>query len=282
MRRLPIAAVVAAVSTTVLAQIASAAELTPAQKAAVYKAPVYKAPPPPPAPVYNWTGFYVGGNVGYSWGNAHTDIAGRASTFALETPGLIVPPDLPGFPANVAFADSNTDRLNGVIGGGQIGYNWQTGRWVLGLETDFQATGQQGTGTFLCGAPCGAPPVSETVTDKLPWFGTVRGRVGYTVTPTVLLYGTGGLGYGDVESSGTGATSFSSSTWKYGWVAGGGIETRIVGNWTAKLEYLYYSDVALQGCQALACLPALPISASGNSPGFTDNIVRAGFNYIFR
>ena len=84
-------------------------------------------------PVYSWTGFYVGGNVGYGWGNARTDIAGGATTTAL-------PDFLGGFPGNsVAFADSNTARLNGVIGGGQIGYNYQFNpRWVLGFEADIR------------------------------------------------------------------------------------------------------------------------------------------------
>jgi outer membrane immunogenic protein len=88
------------------------------------------------APVYGWTGVYIGGNLGYSWGNARTDIAGNATFVALPT-------FFGGIPDNrVAFADSNTARLNGVIGGGQIGYNYQfSPRWVLGFEADIQASG---------------------------------------------------------------------------------------------------------------------------------------------
>jgi outer membrane immunogenic protein len=83
---------------------------------------------PPPVVVYNWTGFYVGGNVGYSWGSARTDIAGSATSVTF-----------PGGPAAVTnppatFADSQSQRLNGVIGGGQIGYNYQVSpKWVLGF-----------------------------------------------------------------------------------------------------------------------------------------------------
>jgi outer membrane immunogenic protein len=75
-----------------------------------------KAPPPAPAPVYSWTGWYVGGNVGYSWGRANSDLAGSGnlSTF-IQTPAT----------TSFAFADSNTTHLDGVIGGGQIGYNYQ-------------------------------------------------------------------------------------------------------------------------------------------------------------
>src|SRR6516225_8974923 len=102
-----------------LAGIAFAALVAGPATAADLARPVHRRPVVVAAPVYTWTGFYVGGNVGGSWGNARTDIAGSANFFAL-------PADLgTAFPANVAFADSNTTRLNGVIGGGQIGYNYQ-------------------------------------------------------------------------------------------------------------------------------------------------------------
>jgi outer membrane immunogenic protein len=228
-----------------LASAASAADL-----------PVYTKAPPP---VWNWTGFYAGGNLGYSWGSADTTVSFVDGT------------------GTVLASSNQSIGMNGVIGGGQMGYNWQTGRWVLGLEADIQATGQQGTATFQCGAPC-VTPQSETVTVKMDWFGTARGRLGYTVTPTVLLYGTGGLGYGDVETSGSGTSSFSGSTWHLGWTAGAGIETRIAGNWTAKLEYLYFSDARV--CNP--CQPTPPISASVSSGVTADNIVRVGVNYIFK
>jgi len=104
-----------------------------------------KAPPPPPAPVYSWTGWYVGGNVGYSWGDAPT--TGNASLVTF--PGLLtLNPGFPGFPASFAFAD-HTTHLNGAIGGGQVGYNYQfSPNWVLGFETDIQASGQRGSGSF--------------------------------------------------------------------------------------------------------------------------------------
>jgi outer membrane immunogenic protein len=186
------------------------------------KMPV-KAPPPPPAPVYSWTGWYVGGNVGYSWGDAHTDIAGSGSIFT--TPDLV--PGFPGFPSSVGFADSNTARLNGVIGGGQIGYNYQfSPKWVLGFETDIQASGERGSGTFvdpfstqICNAGgvltqggvdtpfcAGTGPLNGTAVTayeaRIDWLGTVRGRLGYLVNDQVLLYGTGGLAYGRVKLSG--------------------------------------------------------------------------------
>jgi outer membrane immunogenic protein len=147
MHRLSIAATVAVISTITLAQIASAAD----QEPPLHKAPVYKAPPRPPVPVYNWNGFYVGGNLGYSWGDAHTDLAGRASTVTFP-PGSLAQdgfPDFPGFLNTVHFADSNAARLSGVIGGGQIGHNYQfSPTWVSGFETDIQGSGERGSSTL--------------------------------------------------------------------------------------------------------------------------------------
>jgi outer membrane immunogenic protein len=152
-------------------------------------------------------------------GRCRTDIAGSGTTFGPVSP-IAVPP-FSGFPSNVAFADSNTARLNGVIGGGQIGYNIQfSPRWVLGFEADIQGSGERRSNAF-------ADPFSTTVCSTVPppgagcavfgtlnataataydtnisWFGTVRGRLGFLIGDQVLLYGTGGLAYGRVELSG--------------------------------------------------------------------------------
>lgn len=235
--------------------------------------PVYKAPPLPiVAP--GWTGFYVGGNVGYSWGNARTDIAaiGSTTTFHPVFPGV--------FPSNFSLADSNKAGLSGIVGGGQVGYNFQVSpRWVVGLEADIQASGERGSKTFvdqfstpLCVAqnPAGTciaiVPLNGTgVTSyeaKIGWFGTVRGRAGMLLTDQTLLYATGGLAYGGVKLSGqtnlTGAyiippaitfpffptnAGFNSSASNLGFAVGGGIESKfsfwLPARWTWKVEYLY-------------------------------------------
>jgi outer membrane immunogenic protein len=101
-------------------------------------------PPPPSAPVYSWTGWYVGGNVGYSWGAARTDITGNATTFSVPCCGD------QGLPSSFAFAYSKTTHLNGVIGGGQFGFNLQVSpQWVLGVEADIQGSGERGSSTFV-------------------------------------------------------------------------------------------------------------------------------------
>ncbi len=128
--------------------------------------------------------------------------------------------------------------MDGGLFGGQIGYNWQTANWVFGIETDAQWTGQKGSTTVLCPvagcfptAVAAGTGVGAAISDKLEWFGTFRGRVGVTVTPSVLLYATGGGAYGSLQTevglSGFTATGIpvtaigSRSVDKFGWTVGG-------------------------------------------------------------
>jgi outer membrane immunogenic protein len=233
---------------------------------------------PPASQVYNWTGFYAGGNIGYSWGNADT---------SLNAPGL-AGIDLLG---SLPLAYTSTLKPNGLIGGAQAGYNWQvSSKWVLGVETDFQGSAEKAntrfSNVYTCdfeGATCN---LSQTRDAKIHWFGTVRGRVGWLIDPAILLYGTAGLAYGKVSVSGlvtddinnTGASFlFSQSKVKVGVALGAGVEGAIANsrNWTWKVEYLYIDLGSISG------IGFEPIS--GNSYGwnakFTDNILRAGFNY---
>jgi len=187
--------------------------------------PVYKAPPPPPpAPVYSWTGWYVGGNVGYGWGNSNVDIGANGVVPNLFGGGP------PFTPSNLAFSGSHSQELEGVIGGGQIGYNYQfSPNGVLGFEADIQASGQRATNNFvdsslesLCFDSTGAPefrcleslppgPVvgSTAYEAKIDWFGTVRARLGVLATDAFLVYATGGLAYGRVGVSGS--TNFNAT-----------------------------------------------------------------------
>jgi outer membrane immunogenic protein len=237
-----------AVTAALMATPALAAELAP-------PTPYYKAPPPLPEPVCIWCGFYIGANVGGSWGDAH-------STF-----------DLPGFPA--FFSD--TTHPNGVIGGGQLGYNWQTGNVVFGIESDIQASDQRDSLTLAALAtPLGA--VSLTQSDKETWFGTTRGRLGFTPgASNWLLYGTGGVAYGDVHSAFTlttpiGAATVSNSSTRVGWTAGGGVEYMFLPRWSLKAEYLYMD----LGTADLS----LPFTISQHIR-FQDNIARVGIDYHF-
>ena len=140
-------------------------------------------------PMYNWTGCYVGLNAGYSWGR--TSVDGNAT--GLATLGL-------------PTAFSTTLNPDGFIGGGQVGCNWQNSNAVWGLETDFQGSAQKDS--RISSAPFNIDEgpsgnVSQNVEARLRWFGTVRARAGVLVVPTVLLYGTGGLAYGNVKVTDT-------------------------------------------------------------------------------
>jgi outer membrane immunogenic protein len=234
--------------------------------------PIYKAPPPPP-PAYNWTGFYLGANFGGGWGHESHELFN-------------------GIPGN--SEGGFTHDPNGVIGGGQIGYNWQFAPWfgwstgtVLGIEADFQGSSQKSdvNGSFT--DPIFGPVTfTGGVEDKLEWFGTVRGRAGIAFD-RVLWYGTGGwafgqakLGEGTLISSNAGGpiagTAFSTSNnMDGGWTVGGGIEWAFLDNWTAKVEYLYIDF----GTRDNVAIPGGPFIITNGH--FIDNIARGGVNYKF-
>ena len=256
----------------------------------------------------NWTGFYVGGNAGHSWGRSDssmpfTDAASGATLNSINT----------------------TSNLNGLIGGVQAGYNWQANNFVLGFEADIQASAQRG----LTGGACGgggitdatvnsacvpghigdndpfnvaALPVTTTLDQKLEWFGTVRGRIGSTmITPAFLPYVTGGFAYGRVSStsrvSGTNifgfngtdpstlvpvSASFSSSETRIGWTVGGGFESALGGSWTGKIEYLYVDLGTVSGAFSTPIITTSgALLVSRFSSHITDNILRVGLNYKF-
>jgi outer membrane immunogenic protein len=203
-------------------------------------------------------------------------------------------------PGTILFASTDKTNLNGVVGGGQIGYNWQMQSWLWGFEADIQGTGEKGTRNFLCTTGVCTPATSVpgilpiiipgpavpvALTQKIDWFGTVRGRAGVLVTPKVLLYATGGLAYGEVNTSetvGVVPTAFSTNSTNVGWTVGAGIEGAIGGNWTARLEYLYV-DLGKVSGSFLTTIPATPagVIASNYSSHFTDNVLRVGINYRF-
>jgi outer membrane immunogenic protein len=292
--------IVAVIATLGTVPAAFAADMpSPASAPAYTKAPV-------PAP-YSWTGFYAGGNVGYGWGNSNNNLA------VLESSGFFGGPPFP------LFNGTDTGKFDGGVGGAQAGYNWQIRNYLLGLETDIQASGQRGgnafngaigpgNGPFLLSQ--GSNPVAVTDTGKLGWFGTVRGRLGVT-SDRWLFYVTGGLAYGEVSESGNAqpANPFSSvanapflwnqSSTKVGWTIGAGVENAISGNWSWKVEYLYVdlgnfsSNVSggvgttsgfAENCYGTpgggSCFGSNPALGSSISR-FTDNIVRVGVDYRF-
>jgi outer membrane immunogenic protein len=257
------------------------------------KAPVYKAPNA--VPYDPWTGFYLGGNLGYSWGNADTTTSVAPFT---QDPFPFV------FPGGIS---STSTKPSGVIGGGQIGYNWRLApQWIGGIEADFQGSGQRDssrglfsgiaigtTANQVCNSSQTCNYTNTTdMTARLSMFGTIRGRVG-TLFNNLLLYGTGGLAYGKLSVSGTNtfnvicstclagvttvtySTPFSYSMTKAGWTLGAGIEGLLgVRNWTWKVEYLHI-DLGSIGSGSFGTTPSVTLGTGK----FTDEIVRVGLNY---
>jgi outer membrane immunogenic protein len=174
----------------------------------------------PAVQMYNWTGAYIGINAGGAW------------------------------------ASSNNIDVSGGFVGGTLGYNWQQGQAVFGLETDIAWSGIDGSGTI------GAVPV----TAGSDWFGTVRGRLGLAVDRS-LWYVTGGLAYGNVNARSPVASFDTTNT---GWALGGGVEFALAGPWTAKVEYLH-----LDLGSTTLLLPA------ATNVDYTADMVRAGLNYRF-
>jgi outer membrane immunogenic protein len=233
---------------------------------AAYAADIYHAPPPPasyPAPVYvppnTWAGFYVGLNGGYGWGSGGDSILyndGGAGSFA-------------------GGDQSSRAQPQGAFGGGQIGYNLQSGSLVYGVEADFQGAGL--SDRFSGATGLGNSFTSRESTD---WFGTVRGRLGYSFGRT-LLYATGGLAYGDVrqramvsDAGGDSLTLGNSST-QTGYAVGGGLEYKIAPAWSLKAEYQYI-DLGTEKLNGIDS-NAVPVSTNGLDTAF--HTARIGLNY---
>ncbi|CAN5123102.1 porin family protein [soil metagenome] len=228
-------------------------------------------------PAYDWSGFYLGGYLGY----------GRQTGLAHFGPGN-------AFSQNYFvqgwIPESLSTNADGVLGGLQIGVNSQSGVLVYGVETDisFAALKSDGVSTFV-GA--GANFVSGAGT-KLDTLGTLRGRIGYTPWEHSLLYFTGGLAYGHAEmSSSVSVTnsigqvfcgpvgicaSATTAKWQAGWTVGGGWEQAVAQHWSVKLEYLYYDLGSISHT-----ITDVPSVAFADSHDFKGHIARAGVNYRF-
>lgn len=229
------------------------------------KAPAYVAP------IYNWTGFYVGVNAGYGFSDRND----------ITTEGQV-----PANAATVAAGLRNplvSISRDGFVGGGQFGYNWQVSpNWVFGLETDIQyVDGRRTLATF------GTSGLSNTFRAGLDYLGTVRGRLGYTWGAT-MLYATGGLAYGGVNNGASfnnaaGALAFfgEDRSTRTGYTVGGGIEHMFAPSWTVKAEYLYY-DLGSSTVGVNLVAPGLGVGTGYNTTFRNDgHLVRAGLNYKF-
>jgi outer membrane immunogenic protein len=255
---------------------------------------------PAPAPIYSkaplavpfsWTGFYVGGNAGYGWGSSDVDTDAGGPTFA------------PGYFASTSFpvinaAGEGTLHPHSFVGGGQLGYNWQAGSIVAGLEADFDYFHMNAARTVSGVYPCCAASSPFTLTQSVStnWLFTARPRVGWAAN-NWLFYATGGLAVTDLGTSQTftdpvlsffnALESINASSTKVGWVAGAGVEYGLSRNWSVRAEYLHVDFGSVSGTGAL--VPTAGLIAQGNtapnpfnhSANLTADMVRGGVNYHF-
>ena len=266
---------VAAATLTIATAVAAQAADLPTRKEA--PAPVFVPPP------FTWTGFYIGVNAGGVWGTGNTTI----NTY-LPTLGIV----------GNSWNNSLGTGASGFIGGGQAGYNYQSGAAVFGIETDFDGTSMsksKSINTLLYPSFLGGA-IGDTFTAnasaRLNWLGTTRARIGFVATPDnrLMIYGTGGIAYGGANGHASIYDSAndigywgSKSSTRVGWTIGAGAEYAITNNVTIKGEYLYYS----LGSTTATIAPGLNylldpatswVTAKVNYNG---SIFRAGVNYKF-
>ena len=273
----------AAVALTVAGAFAAQAADLPTRK----EAPVPVFVPPP----FTWTGFYVGVNAGAVWSNGGTSTTMIRGRLPIGTISGVAETLADVFPGS-NFGGSQT----GFIGGGQAGYNWQTGAFVFGVETDFDGTTLSRSRSVI--GPSFVEPVfglSDVLTAdgsvKLDWLGSTRGRVGYA-WDRLLIYGTGGVAYGGASSHldvfdavhGFDFSSSGGSSSRVGWTIGGGVEYAFTNNWIIGAEYLYYD----LGSRHLNIVPNTAASDALGVPvfsqtkiSFTGSVARARISYKF-
>ena len=244
---------------------------------------------------FSWTGFYAGANAGYTWGGNNINVASvpvYVNTVAFDSGGIV------NNAAAGGTAALSQNNHGGFVGGVQAGYNWQSSSLVAGIEADIQ--GIADNNGSVTAASNSSVITNLTASQGLDWLGTVRGRLGFTLMPTLLAYATGGLAFGDANSDfamsqshitqkgrgpvTSGSTVASFSELKAGWTLGAGAEWAFAPNWSVKAEYLYYDlgSATYGGGLLTSRLPDGTVRyaiRSNVSTDFTGNIVRVGVNY---
>lgn len=264
-------------SVAIVAMSASAlAADLPRREAAV--APIYVAP------IFTWSGFYVGLNAGATFNDNN-----RRLRPVIVNNGF-VDADVTIF--DTVFRDSDDDAA--FTGGAQIGYNWQFGAFVAGVEADINYRGNGNNNGYDFAVIGGGPYATATRFnygghEGGDWFGTLRARLGFALDRT-MIYATGGLAFGDTGRTGNayyyntfgtpigGTFVRDGDDTNWGWTLGGGIEHAFSNNWTAKFEYLYVKLDTGNGDLVNLASPNYRFSTSGEDKF---HVVRVGLNYKF-
>jgi len=214
--------------------------------------PAYKAPPLPPAPIYNWTGCYLGANLGGAWGNADVTDVNTGATVS---------------PNNGGFA-----------GGGQIGCDYQMSQWVIGFRNIIDGTSISNGATISDGL------FSGTVNSKLHWFDALTARGGFLVQPNVLLYVQGGAAWTSwnvTATNGAGAqVAEISGGNRTGWTVGGGVEWMFVPHWSLFLEY-NFMGFGTRSNAAQVCVAGVGCTTDTFSAKSDLQNILLGVNYRF-
>jgi outer membrane immunogenic protein len=278
------------VTLNALALPAMAADLTP-----VYKEQV----------VWTWTGFYFGGAVGGGWMSSNSTEAVTSTSCLGVIAGPLCPATSNAFAAAIPGSYNTTKA--GFLAGVEIGYNWQFGRYVLGIETDLSGASVSGSSAAtnmvqIAGFAGLSVAAYGAQSEKLDYLGTVRGRAGFLVTDPLLAYVTGGFAYGDASSSNSlgttilpiaaltrilpgssfqSATAETSSSKRAGWTIGGGLEWMFTPNFSVKGEYLYYDfgGVSYPGPSVQAKPLTFYGATTAATADFKGSILRVGLNF---
>jgi outer membrane immunogenic protein len=196
----------------------------------------------PAIPIFTWTGLYLGGQIGYTWGT--DSFSGRGQGFGFSGPSFVP---------------------NGVAGGAHVGYNYQINQLVVGLEGNIDGSGYRKS--FGSG--------SVVYVTQIPVEGSIRGRVGYALD-RALFYVAGGAAFASFTNTYGSASGFNSFDRSLaGWTIGGGLEYAITNNWSVRAEYSY-SDFG-----SFTDFPFFAVPSGSISHHETENAVRAGFSYKF-
>ena len=247
--------------------------IAPAHAADLGVHPIYKTPPPAAVvpPHFSWTGCYIGGHIGGGWGRKTVSIPDLAFTTGVP-PGTLPP----GF-----SVPSVTGNTSGVLGGGQVGCNYQFApNWVIGIEGDGSAADIKGgiTDTIsLAGIP-----ITGTANARTDWLASTTGRLGWA-WDRWLVYGKGGVAWaGDKYSASIPIFNeqLNASETRTGWTVGGGIEWAFWNNWSAKVEYDFY-DFGTRSVTLAGTFAGAPITVPGVDVKQTISAVKFGINYRF-